>query len=155
MEKYGQMLKKGIADLLNGHSKYNQILNMLYDAPGYIQSKFPRQGAPIKCPKPSEALIIDANGQIKFNPVCKATDKEKQLALDLFRVHMVKNEYTEVRIQDPTTHIESYRFLDSNNNHINESKLNHELKSSDDSIKGTLGTNIDWLEPEDNTLSPG
>ena len=27
MEKYAQMLKKGIANLLNGHSKYNKIEN--------------------------------------------------------------------------------------------------------------------------------
>jgi len=156
MEKYAQMLKKGIANLLNGHSKYNKILNMLYDAPGYIQSKLPHQGAPIKCPKPSEALIFDNSGQLKFNPDCKATVKEKQLALDFFRLHMANNGFKETGIIDQTTGIESFYF-----NHTDQrkslqlSELNTELKSSDESIKKKLGTNIDWLEPpEDNTPSP-
>jgi len=146
MEKYAQMIDMMAKNILFGRSHFNSILNKLWDMPGFIRSKLPHKGAPVKSLRPSDVLIVDKNGKLGFNPECKATNEEKDLALNLFRLHMAVNGHSETGKEGgfPTYNCPPH-------------ELNDRIKTADENIKQALGKKIAWQEaPEnDDTARPG
>lgn len=162
MQKFGQMFQQGMMNLLKGHSSFNSVLNAMWDAPGYIKSKSPNfsEGAPVKMPKPSDALTAE-NGVVKFNPDNKwSSDREKEFSKELFILHMANKGYSAKHVKDgvqfePAVDDKGQKIRPELPSGIVEtSELNQEIIHAHNTIKSALGKKVEFQDKPEEASRP-